>query len=670
MKHRTELKIVTVLIVCLVVFTGLAQAQETDESDKKLKGEVRWRYDWFGVNKDRGRFREDNWMTDGHTGGLDWLHLESTEPDENGYELLLEGRALYDYDYDLSLLMKKEDSHYFKVDFSGLRRYFDGSNHYWDPTLAAHGSRSNQLAEMPDGDFFVDRRNYNLELGLTPPEGAHWVFGWHRLEKDGKEVLLRAGRERTTDDDRVLGLWGISNQRRTTDTIYGEVSNTFEDKYNFRIRQEFEQHHGNQRISGADELDATPTYKDFFYDPGYTNWRTMLMFDSFLDDQTYVTANYMYNYLNSNSTYSEYNNGAFQDRATSTGNSRRTNVGALGYRKANVLQTPGLDFTAALRVEDSKTNSRSMYDSKTSASDRLLKSSLDEVRVGETLRLVYKGIKKTTLSFDADLEQRDLNWDSRVASGGTTDQHKNFDRKTDTDFLDQVYTFKAVHRFNRAVKSTVKFRIKDLERSMTNLYRAETDPTNFPGILGSYRRRGNDLTVKTDFRLNSKTSTTLMYQFVQESIDFELGGKTSNQEIHRGLGSLSCNPAQNLFLVGTFMLENYDLDTPGVVESTNYGIRPSDFRGNSYSLLLDGTYAFNSKTSCTLAFQHTEAMGTVDYAGDYVYDKAGITLKHQFAANQTIGLGYQFYNFNNHAGSGDFDDYRAHGMFVTYSYTF
>jgi len=387
------------------------------------------------------------------------------------------------------------------------------------------------------------------------------------------------------------------------------------------------------------------------------------MFDSFLDDQTYVTANYMYNYLNSNSTYSEYNNGALVDGAKDTGNSRRTNVGVLGYRKANVLQTPGLDFTAALRIEDSKTDSRSTYDLST---DRPFESSLDEVRVGETLRVVYKGIKKTTLSFDADLEQRDLNWDTQTDAAHAAD----VDRKTDIDFLDQVYTFKAVHRYNRAVKSTIKFRIKDLERSMTNLFRAETSPTNFPGILGSYRRRGNDLTAKTDFRLNSKTSTTLMYQFVQESIDFSLGGKTSNQEIHRGLGSLSFSPMENLFLVGTFMLENCDIDTPGIVESTSYGVRPSDFRGNSYSLLLDGTYAFNEKTSATLGFQHTEALGTVDYAGDYVYDKVGLMLKHQFAADQTIGMGYQFYNFNNHAGSGDFDDYRAHGVIVTYSYTF
>ena len=158
-----------------------------------------------------------------------------------------------------------------------------------------------------------------------------------------------------------------------------------------------------------------------------------------------------------------------------------------------------------------------------------------------------------------------------------------------------------------------------------------------------------------------------MYQFVQESIDFSMGSKTSNQEIHRGAGSLSFIPTENLFLAGTFMLENYKLDTPAYTGSL--GSRRFDFRGNSYTLMLDGTYAFNERTSATLGFQHTEALGTVDYAGDSVYDKVGLGLKHQFATNQTIGLGYQFFNFNNHSG-GDFDDYRGHGAFVTYGYIF
>ncbi|MHC4571855.1 MAG: TonB-dependent receptor [Planctomycetota bacterium] len=670
MKQAMEWKIAAVIIICLVAFTSLARAEEADESGKKLKGEVRFRYDYFDVREDRGRFREDNWMTDGSTGGLDWLRLESTGPDEDGYEWIFEGRALYDYDYRMYLLMKKEDSHYLKLDFSSLRRYYDGSNEFVRLPLSEEVKR---LVEVKDGDFFVDRQNFNIELGLTPLEGPQWIFGWHRLVKDGKEVLLRGQRgEAIGGSPRFQGIPTILDQRGITDTFYAEVYQTFADKYNFRIRQEYERFHDSQRsrldsrFEDDGQITGSTSDRSIVDDLGYTNWRTMFMFDSFLDEETYITANYMYNYLNNDSKrhYSRNPNSPLYRKEVEAGRSRKTNVGAFGYRKYNVLQIPDLYFTAGLRIEDSKTSAQNWFLVNSDSVFDKNKSQLDEVRVGETLRLVYKGIERTTLSFDADLEQRHLSWKETYRT-----ESSNQDYKADIDYTDQVYTLKAVHRHNRAVKSTVKFRIKDLERSYTN--RFDDDIDSPPGWWGSYRRKGNDITLKTDWRLNSKTTTTLLYQFLQESIDFDLGGKTQNLEIHRGAGSLSFSPAENLFLVGSFMLENFTLDTPINATGSNHapGPRPYDFSGNSYSLLLDGTYAFNDKTSATLGFRHTEAMGSEDHAGDYVYDTVGLTLRHKFAANQTVGLGYHFMNFNSHHGS-SFDDYKAHGMTVTYAYTF
>ncbi len=681
MKEIIGLRIVIAVIICLVTITGLGYGQE---SDKPYKGEIRFRYGYFGVDKDDGRFREDQWQTDNSTGGLDWLHLESIGPDENGYEWVFEGRALYDYDYRMSLLLKKEDSHYLKLDFSGLRRYFDGSNEYWDPTQFGLDT---SFAEKSDGGFFTDRRNYNIEFGLTPLEGPEVILGWHRLERDGKEVLLRGSQAKgplAGGKPRFRGIPAMTNMKGITDTFYAEVAQTFAEKYNFRIRQEFEQYRDEQlivypRYNNDGSVDQWRTLED---DPGYTNWRTMLMFDSFLDDQTYVTANYMYNYLNNNSSRNMIRPSVGGSTATTpftnskVGNSRRTNVGAFGYRKANFMKE-NLSLSAGLRVEDSKTSSQSIgLSSSGGGTLREAWSKLDEVRLAGMLRLVYKGIERTTLSFDADLEQRFLDWSESVDTRSMEINGEGavdiFDRRADIDYTDQIYTFKAVRRHSRALKSTVKFRIKDLKRSYTD--RFDNDLSFYPGYLGSYRRRGNDVTLKTDWRMNGTATSTLMYQFVQESIDTELGGKTQNLEIHRGLASLSFSPAQNMFLVGTFMLENYNLDTPGngtAGTDNAASSKPFDYVGNSYSILLDGTYAFNENTSCTVGLQHTESMGEGDgdNANDSAYDKVGLMLKHKVAKNQTIGAGYQFINFNNHNGN-SFDDYEAHGAIFTYTYTF
>lgn len=687
MKKRTEWKIAIVVFIFLSAFADISQSGEPNDSGGNLTGEIRYRYEYIGVDGDRGRFREDNWMTDRSTGGIDWLHLENVKPAENEYKVILEGKALHDYDYDMSLLLEKENSHYFKFDFDGLRRYFDGSNEYWDESLynlprgsGGFGSIGG-TSEHPDDDFFVDRRNYNVELGLTPPDAPNWVFGWHRLEKDGKEVLLRGGLARSgVGAPNFRGIPAVTHQKGITDTFYGEVSQTFAEKYNFRIRQEFEQYRDSQLIESPRYLStgALDQYRTFRDEPGYTNWRTMAMFDSFLDNQTYFTANYMYNYLNNDTSRDEVrpnrpNPNTFVN--TNVGNSRRTNVVASGYRRANLMQIPTLDLSAGVRVEDSKTSSQSNgWADGTTLREAM--SKLDEVRVGETLRLVYKGFERTTLSFDADLEQRYLDWseyeDVRSYEIFAEGAPEFLDRKADIDHIDQIYTFKGVHRFSRDVKSTFEFRIKDLERSYTE--RFDNASIFYPGYLGSYRRRGNDTTFKTDWRLNSTMSTTLMYQFVQESIDTELGGKTSNLEIHRGMGSLSFSPKENLFLVGSFMLENYNLDTPAIGGGGNniaLGSKSFDYVGNSYSVLLDGTYAFNENTSCTLGFQHTEAMGEGDgdNENDSAYDMVSLVLKRKVAENRAISLGYQFINFNNHNG-GSWDDYKAHGVFVTYTFTF
>jgi hypothetical protein len=627
-----------------------------DESENLLKGMVRFRYGYNFVNKDAGRFREDQWKTDDGTGGLDWLHLETTEPDKNGYEWLIEGRAIYDYDYSFHSLMKKEDDHYLKLDFTGFRRYYDGSNEFWDPSLY---SLSKTFAEFPDGDLYVDRRRYNIEFGLTPPDGLEVIFGWNRLEKDGKEVLLYGGQATDAGLPNFYGIPPIANLKGTTDTIYGEIAHTFGEKYNFRARQEFEQFHDDKRIEFSSFDSDVVTSETFLDDPGYTNWRTMLMFDSFLDDETYLTTNYMYNYLNGDSTRNVVRPLLAPSSFVTNnrvGSSERTNAGAIGYQKANIV--PNLDFTLAAGIKDSRTSSLST--GLMSGSPFTDTSSLHHTGVTETLRLDYKGIEKTVLSFDADLEQRYLDWK----------QNDDGERwNADIDYTDQVYTFKAVHRFNRDVKSTFKFGIKDLERSYTNRL---DDTVGYPGFIQNYRITGDDVMLKTDWRINRNANATLKYHFLQEDIDTGIGGETQSRDIHRGAGSISLSPSSNLFLVTTFMLENYVLKTPASGDATNMfapGTTPYDFRGNYFSILLDGTYAFNSKTSCTFGYQHTEALGTVDYAGDYAFDKVGLTLKNKVTRNQIVTAGYYFLNFNNHPG-GSFDDYEAHYMLFTYTFLF
>ena len=667
MRSVSRSKFIALAITCLFGAVSPAQSRDANEPNDSPTNVVRLRYDNFLVNKDRGRFREDRWMTDGSTGGLDWLHItDMTDP--NGYEWLLEGRALYDYDYELTLLMKKRDSHYLRLNFTGFRRYFDGSNEPWDASVPS-------LAEKPDSRLFTDRRTYNVEFGLTPQDGQELILGWRRLVKDGREVLLRGADGVTTSAETFSSIPVVANGRGITDTLYAETARTLAEKYNFRVRQEFEQYHDGRTLDiSSFDIDGAVGRSDLVEDDlGYTNWRTMLMFDSSLNEENYVTANYMYNYLNNNSTRDVV--GYHELTTDSGGSSKRTNASALGYRGDNIARVENLSLIAGVRVEDSRTRSQMSGSSKfynflTGEYDgpkpRIETSRLDEVPVSETLRLIYQGMAQTTLSFDADLEQRALRWSERDRHGGVFSD-PDYSRKADIDITDQIYTFKAVRRLSRTLKSTLKLRVKDLERSYTDLL----DETPFyPGYLGSYRTTGSEVSFATDWTLGSGTAARLFYEFIHESIDTSLAGETQNLEVHRGAASLSHSPIQSMFLAGTFMLDNYDLDTPAVGVAANHaqGSRPFDFRGTSYSLLLDGTYSFSDKTSCTFGFQHTEALGIADFAGDYAFDSVGLMLKLRQSRNKTLGVGYQFLSFNSHTGS--FDDYTGHGLTASYTYMF
>jgi len=660
----------------LMVFAALAwfgmvpgaRAQDANTPDRDLHGAVEFRSEYLQVDGDKGRFREDQWRPDGASGGIERLELRSRAPDPNGYEWHLQGRALYEHDYGLSLYLEKKDSHYLLLDFTGWRRYFDGSNEAWDASVPS-------LAEKSDSDFFVDRDTYNIEFGLTPEHGPTFLLGWHRLVRDGQEVLLRGADGISTGGQTFSSIPIVAHTRGITDSFYAEAACTWAEIYNLRIRQEFEQYRDDQRLDVSSyDINGAVDHADQVHDDlGYTNWRSLLMFDSFLNEENYVTANYMYSYLHNDSMRDIA--GYHEVTSASGGNSRKTHVGAFAYQGDHVANIEDLSLVAGLRVEDSRTRARmagssKYYDFRTrqyvGPKPRVVSSSLDEVPIEETVQLTYRGVEKTTLSLEADLEQRVLHWSERDQHGGVFSD-PDLSRKTNIYISDQIYTLKAVRRSNRSVKSTVKLRIKDLARNYTDL---RDDTPFYPGYLDDYRVSGTDLSLGLDCRLGDSATATLQYQVMQENIHTSLGGETQQRDIHQGAGSLSLSPLQNMFLVGTVMLERYRLDTParGVATSHAPGASPFDFEGDSYSVLLDGTYLINEKTTCTLGLQHTEAMGTVDFAGDYTFNSVELMLKFKCSPEQTMGLGYQFMDFNNHAGR--FDDYRAHGLALSYEVVF
>jgi len=95
---QNRLKLILFAAIAWFGMVSVASAQDANTPDRDVHGAAEFRSDYFWVDQDKGRFREDQWRPDAMSGGLERLDLSSQAPDENVYEWRLQGRALYEHD--------------------------------------------------------------------------------------------------------------------------------------------------------------------------------------------------------------------------------------------------------------------------------------------------------------------------------------------------------------------------------------------------------------------------------------------------------------------------------------------------------------------------------------------------------------------------------------------
>ncbi|MFT5319827.1 MAG: hypothetical protein ACI8RA_003110 [Chlamydiales bacterium] len=244
----------------------------------------------------------------------------------------------------------------------------------------------------------------------------------------------------------------------------------------------------------------------------------------------------------------------------------------------------------------------------------------------------------------------------------------SIDRDTDIKVNRQIYSLKAVHKLRLPIKLTLKGRYKSLQRDYDE--RTDTSTSDYPGYLGTFRRSGIDVSWKTDAVITPRLFSTRLYQWKDENIKTDLGGTVGEVHAHRAFLAMSYTATDHLFLTGTGMYEYDKLATPvnSSFASWPQGQRPFNYRGDSYTFLLDGTYTFNPKDIVYVALRHTEAMGAVDFAGDYALDKADVTYKHKLSSGDTLEIAAHSILYN--TDHRKFDDYRSHGADVHFKRSF
>jgi hypothetical protein len=118
-------------------------------------GEMTPSVKFVGVDGDSEKFREDHWLKDGLTGGVeDYNYILE---DEKGDFVVTEGKGIAgDDDYRLDLDVKKEGMGEFILEFKQFKKYYDGTGGFY----AGHAP----TAATPDLKYEIDR-DLSLNIG-------------------------------------------------------------------------------------------------------------------------------------------------------------------------------------------------------------------------------------------------------------------------------------------------------------------------------------------------------------------------------------------------------------------------------------------------------------------------------------------------------------------------
>ncbi len=621
---------------------------------------------YYEVNGDRGRFRQDRFADDRWTGGLDELFYSSEE-----FKLRL--RAIAEDDFLVDATYVKADAYRLDVEYRKLRKYYDGSNEAWNP---GDFLLQNEFADRPDGNIYADRMDANVEWTLLVPDAPQVKVGWHKWRRFGDEVLLWGGLARNDGLPVIQRARSIPVTNRldgSSDTLFIEVPFTIRDTYNVTIRQEWEKYQDNQLsaaptyrvLAGVPTFQETLTHDD---DLEWREWRTLVGADAFLTENLYGSVAYYHSDLKNISAREVTRPGpapsggrSFQFVQTEVNNDRITDVLAAGLVFLNLAKRTDLHTNVRVAYADTDASHRGLETPFFGALQPVQNASAtEELRVSEQVRLVSKRWPQTTVTLNAEWEQRYL--DLRET------RNFAFARKADIDTHNQHYGATVVHRLRRGLRVTTAYSFEDNEDKYREDF--DIDPLAYPGILGDKDQEVHEISVRTDWQVLPAWTATLKYAFERDEIAFDRQGTTGQElDAHRVSTTLFGVPLPGLSCTAMLMYENYAIDTPTVLPvGTQWlpGNNAFDYAYEAVVGFLSGHYVVNDTWSANLSFQHTQTNGS---DVNSTLDEVWVGADYHLAANKVLHCRYEYYNFGDDIGRG-FDDYQGHGFAMSLAFRF
>lgn len=622
--------------------------EEDEERSQTAFGSLSLVGAYARIGGDKGRFRENGSRQDGMTGGIEELTYD-LRVEALRYELSL--RAMDKADFDFVSKTSKDKLGYIKVRGQTFRHWYDGtSGHFATDAYEL----SPTLLEMPDEDLYVDRRKLAIELGLTMPDVPEIKLGYEHTKRKGKDVPFWGAAAGWSVPfvggfpPRQRKLPVVRRTESRSNMLYLDFEHTVK-KVHFTVRQQLEDYDEEATIDEPAYVDKDLRERTSRRDqPSFRSSRTTFQVDSHVHERAYLSAGYMFDYVNNDSTYELSYLTPTGERKIS-GDNVGGDVGDTGIsaadhfsrREKHVWTVGGvLDITedlrliARLRPEDSDTSSKSKAGEPSPLTiypivpeQHLTESRVEETALAEMLELSYSGIPRTVLSLQGEWEQRSIHVDERYRS--IQAPARNRLHRADIDRDTAEYTGRATYLPFPGLRLSGQHRKSSLHHDYVSKGRAGpailvgSDVVfGYPGYLYDRGVSEEETVLSARWRLNRFATLVPKVAHIRREIEVhkESPDDISNARINRYSLGLDLAPFPNLYLTTVYTYDDVRIATeadkidpqnPPIAQIPNY-------RVDVYSLATNATLALNEKISLTAGYHRVHSGGAIETVRDEV----------------------------------------------------
>jgi hypothetical protein len=643
------------------------------------------------VDGDKSEFRQNVWMDNGLTGGVEEFTLRQQLNKDTVLDL--SGRGIYDEgDYKLRLDIVKKDVGFVRAGFTQWRRYYDNRGGYYQP-YSTRSSKSGKDLDLDIGNIFVD-------VGLTLPDIPKLTLGYERQYKQGKKSMLEWGSVTETLAPPAPAAPSGSVTKKiypsykdideTVDIFKFDLEHTIK---NIDIANQFryESYNNDTRRSDAQFNITTSASKsvqvkeEFKHD----NFSNVFQMESWCTDKTYWSAGYLFSTLHGGGglnvntiPYSAVRDKEWFTRdVTVKQDSHVVNLNMLFGPYADVTGYVGIQAETTTTDGDANGVLTEFPDPIGTGPDVKIRSNNDNDGIEETLGVRYVGIPFTTLYAEGRWAERGIDLNEKEFENGSLAGPNAFKRDTDTTVFRQQYT----GGFNSSPIRNVTWSGRYRRTMNHNYYDNDVDTTEgYPAFLRRQEFDTDDVSTKLTLRPHAKVVLALKYQLVATKIHTKTDsvptlsipkGSVESGDYNASIYSfhVTLTPIPRMYLRGSF---TYDDTSTSAYDHNAHSV--VTYHGNVYTIIATAGYAIDNKTDLTVEYSISKTDNSQNNGSDNT-PKAGysntdyglplgldneiqavsVGIARRFTENITGRLRNGFYTYRE-SSNGHKDDYSAY----------